>query len=102
MMLAATLAFTIASSTFKPNDALPITTVATDCGGSNVSPELHWNNAPAGTKSFALIVHDPDAPVPGGYYHWAVANIPGSAIALGSGTTRYPGYYGPCPPVGKV
>jgi phosphatidylethanolamine-binding protein (PEBP) family uncharacterized protein len=102
MIIAATLAFTIASTTFKANGPLPITTVAKDCGGQNISPELHWSNAPANAKSFALIVHDPDAPRPGGFYHWAVANIPGSAFALGSGTERYPGYYGPCPPPGKL
>ena len=61
---------------------LPKTTVAKDCGGDNVSPELHWSAAPKGTKSFALIVHDPDAPIPGGYYHWAVATIPPSTMSL--------------------
>ena len=101
MMIAATLAFTLASWTFKPSGPLPLSTVAKDCSGQNVSPELHWSNAPANTKSFALIVHDPDAPVPGGFYHWAVANIPAAAVELGAGTTRYPGYYGPCPPAGK-
>lgn len=102
MILAAIAAFHLMSATFQPNAPMPITTVANDCGGKNISPELHWTGAPRGTKSFALIIHDPDAPRPGGFYHWAVANIPASAVALGAGTDLYPGYYGPCPPAGKV
>lgn len=43
--------------------------------GENVSPELSWSDAPAGTKSFVLVVHDPDAPMPGGFTHWVVYNI---------------------------
>src|SRR5207302_7021023 len=44
--------------------------------GEDASPELSWRDAPSGTKSFALIVHDPDAPRPGGFTHWTVYNIP--------------------------
>ena len=44
--------------------------------GEDVSPELSWRDAPAQTKSFVLIVHDPDAPRPGGFTHWVVYNIP--------------------------
>ncbi len=102
MIVAAALAFQLVSSTFKPNTTMPLSTVAKDCGGQNISPELHWSNAPAKTKSFALIVHDPDAPRPGGFYHWVVPNIPVSAVMLGAGTDLYKGYYGPCPPPGKV
>src|SRR5215469_1050385 len=42
------------------------------CDGRNISPELSWSGAPSTTKSFALIVHDPDAPVAGGFTHWLV------------------------------
>jgi Raf kinase inhibitor-like YbhB/YbcL family protein len=89
------------------------------CTGQNVSPALHWTGAPAGTKSFALIVHDPDAPTGvGGFTHWIVYNIPATATRLdkGAGTadgkrlpagaaqspTSFgaPGYGGPCPPAG--
>src|SRR5581483_7944059 len=44
--------------------------------GEDASPELSWRDAPAETKSFVLIVHDPDAPRPGGFTHWVVYNIP--------------------------
>jgi Raf kinase inhibitor-like YbhB/YbcL family protein len=89
------------------------------CDGHDVSPPLHWSGAPAGTKSYALTVHDPDARAPGGWWHWVVFNIPASADGLktaagggdfstaptGSveGTTSFgkPGYGGPCPPVGS-
>ncbi len=46
------------------------------CSGDNRSPELRWQNAPAGTRSFALSVHDPDAPTGSGWWHWRVINIP--------------------------
>jgi hypothetical protein len=89
------------------------------CSGGNVSPALSWSNAPAGTKSFALLVHDPDAPTGSGWWHWVVYNIPASATSLpadagdakknlmpGSavqGRTDFgiSGYGGPCPPPGK-
>ena len=101
MIIAATLAFTLASTTFEPNGPLPITTVAKDCGGQNISPEVHWSNAPANTKSFVLVMHDPDAPVPGGFYHWSMVNIPPRIVALSSAKAD-PMYYGPCPPPGKM
>lgn len=91
-----------------------------DCKGDNVSPELRWQNPPEGTKSFALMVHDPDAATGGaGIWHWVVLNIPASAngLAQGSGTTDgaklpagsrqiatdydVPGWGGPCPPKGQ-
>jgi Raf kinase inhibitor-like YbhB/YbcL family protein len=113
MMLLAALTFTLASSTFQPNTTMPIHTVYTQCGGTNVSPELHWHGAPKNTKSFALIVHDPDAPAPGGWYHWVVYNLPASTHQLVQGATLpvteignssfgSAGYGGPCPPPGKA
>jgi Raf kinase inhibitor-like YbhB/YbcL family protein len=89
------------------------------CTGKNLSPALNWRGAPAGTKSFALLVHDPDAPTGGaGWWHWLVVNLPASSTGLpqGVGTADgkqlpagaqqfqtdfgSPGYGGPCPPQG--
>lgn len=89
------------------------------CKGDNVSPALSWSGAPPGTQSFALLVHDPDAPTGGaGWWHWVVYDIPASAtsIAQGAGTANgaglangakqgvtdfgAPGWGGPCPPQG--
>ena len=89
------------------------------CSGGNISPALSWSNPPAGTKSFALLVHDPDAPTGSGWWHWVVYNIPASTTSLPAGAgdpkknlmpagavqgrTDFgtPGYGGPCPPPGK-
>jgi hypothetical protein len=82
--------------------------------GIDTSPQLSWTNVPAGTKAFAVICHDPDAPLvsPGGTYgfvHWVLYNIPASVTSLDEGTGQYTsgkndfgktGYGGPMPPVG--
>lgn len=81
--------------------------------GEDVSPALAWQGAPASTKSFAVVCHDPDAPLvtPGryGYVHWVLYNIPASATGLAEATTEHtqgvsdfgkPGYGGPMPPEG--
>ena len=85
------------------------------CSGGNVSPQLSWADAPAGTKSFALTLYDRDAPTGSGWWHWVVVNIPPSVTQLAAGAspskmpagsveTRTdfgkPGYGGPCPPPG--
>lgn len=80
----------------------------------DVSPPLEWRHVPEGTRSFAVICHDPDAPLvtPGGNYgfvHWVLYNIPGSVTRLEEGTREYTsgvhdfgktGYMGPKPPDG--
>lgn len=92
---------------------------AMGCTGQNMSPELQWTDAPAGTKSFAVTVYDPDAPTGSGWWHWVVYNIPPTTMSLPSGAgdaskgllpagavqgnTDFgaPGYGGPCPPPGS-
>lgn len=55
------------------------------CDGKNISPELHWSDAPKGTKSFAFTVYDPDAPTGSGWWHWVVFNIPSTVTSLPAG-----------------
>jgi Raf kinase inhibitor-like YbhB/YbcL family protein len=92
------------------------------CQGEDLSPPLSWADAPPGTKSFALIVDDPDAPDPRApkmtWVHWVLYNIPANAtgIVQGAGNTngalppgtaagltdfKKTGYGGPCPPIGR-
>ena len=86
------------------------------CHGGNLSPALSWDKAPAGTRSFALTVYDPDAPTGSGWWHWVVYNLPATTQALArgigkgaelpsgalSGRTDFggSGFGGACPPVG--
>lgn len=101
----------VGSRTFKPDAFIPLRSVYADCGGRNISPELHWSTPPSGTKSFAITVWDGDAPVPGGWWHWAAYDIPANARSVPEGraagrqaSTSFgkPGYGGPCPPPGKI
>jgi Raf kinase inhibitor-like YbhB/YbcL family protein len=88
------------------------------CQGQNVSPALAWRGAPAGTRSFALTVYDPDAPTGSGWWHWVMIDIPADTAGLAEGAgdpaagktppgaveirTDFgkPGWGGPCPPPG--
>jgi Raf kinase inhibitor-like YbhB/YbcL family protein len=77
------------------------------CDGENLSPELQWTYAPKGTRTFALVVDDPDAPS-GSFTHWLLFDIPASEHGLPEGTTgvgisgendfQQAGYGGQCPP----
>ena len=93
-------AITLTSTSFTANATVPKKMVAKDCGGSNISPQLRWSDIPASAKSLVLIVHDPDAPHVNGYYHWVLVNLPPKDGMLAEDAGR--GYYGPCPPPGKV
>lgn len=88
----------------------------TDCGGGNVSPPLSWRNVPAGTKSFALIIFDPDGAKGAGAVHWVAYGIAGSRTGLpenfgaqespdfvgGTGSAGNRAYMGPCPVPGHT
>lgn len=96
----------LSSPAFAQNGAIP---EKYTCQGENVSPPLETDGMPDGTKSLALVVDDPDAPL-GTWTHWVVWNVaPRSSFPEGAppanaveGTTSFgkPGYSGPCPPAG--
>jgi Raf kinase inhibitor-like YbhB/YbcL family protein len=104
--------FTVTSPDVAPSSriAARFTYNQMGCTGRNIAPQLRWSQPPAGTRSLAISVFDPDAPAPGGWTHWLVYGIPASArstdglSANGSieAITSFgsPGYGGPCPPVG--
>jgi hypothetical protein len=60
-------------------------------GAKDLSPQLSWSGAPAGTKSYTVTMYDPDAPSGSGFWHWAVADIPASVTQLPSGAGSGPG-----------
>jgi hypothetical protein len=86
-----------------------------DCGGKNISPALSWTHAPADTKSFAVVMEDPDAASGRGGTHWITFDIPPTATSIERGDANKPGkfgagnpgrgeaYHGPCAePGGKA
>ena len=118
-------AFELMSPAIKSDQPFPerFTFNGLGCQGQNISPPLSWTNPPEGTKSFALMVHDPDALTGGaGIWHWVIVNIPATASSIeeGAGTAdgaklppgsrqitndyagliNSPGWGGPCPPQG--
>lgn len=89
------------------------------CSGGNISPDIQWQGAPQGTKSFVVTMYDPDAPTGSGWWHWVVANIPANVHELKEGAgspggslprealqirgdSGDAGYIGACPPAGQV
>jgi Raf kinase inhibitor-like YbhB/YbcL family protein len=108
--------FTLTSSAFSHQGSAP---QRYTCEGDDISPPLAWSGAPASTKSFVLIVDDPDAPDPRAprmtWVHWVLYNLPAAAKALPEGVKDHAlpagtkegrndwkrtGYGGPCPPIG--
>ena len=105
----------ISSSAFPHDGAIP---AKYTCDGEDVSPPLAWSEVPAGTKSLALVIEDPDAPDPSApkmiWVHWVLYNIPAACTDLAEGARALPagtleglndwqrsGYGGPCPPAGR-
>lgn len=100
------------SSAFKHGEPIP---AKYTCDGQNVSPALHWEGLPDGTKTVAIVLEDPDAPS-GTFIHWIVYDIPVNidnlqegitstmnlpdAASMGTNDARRIGYFGPCPPSG--
>jgi len=101
----------LSSSAFSQDGLIPAKFTGE---GADVSPSLSWRNAPENAKSFAVICHDPDAPLVSGngtygFVHWVLYNIPGNVMSLDEGTKLYTsgkndfgktGYKGPMPPNG--
>ncbi|MBC8751153.1 Raf kinase inhibitor-like YbhB/YbcL family protein [Paraburkholderia sp. WC7.3g] len=112
--------FTVISPEFKDQERLQLVHEfdGFDGTGQNRSPALQWHGAPAGTRSFALTLYDPDAPTGSGFWHWILFDIDSSVTQLAAGvgsadatdlgasgtqaTNDYgaTGYGGPCPPKG--
>jgi len=111
------MALTLTSKAFSSQGEIP--TVHT-CEGDDTSPQLRWSGAPPQTRSFALIVDDPDAPDPKApkmtYVHWVLYNLPPDLAELPAAVTatalpkgvleglndwKRTGYGGPCPPIGR-
>jgi Raf kinase inhibitor-like YbhB/YbcL family protein len=106
------MGFKLTSAAFREGQPIPRQHT---CDGVNVSPALEWSGAPQGTKTFAIICDDPDAPS-GTWVHWVLYNLPGDRIGLvenvpatekvpgdglqGTNDSEKIGYDGPCPPSG--
>jgi len=101
------MTFKLRSDAFKQGEIIPI---LHSCDGDDISPHLAWDGVPADTKSFVLIMDDPDAPM-GTWDHWIMYNIPGDCkgfpqnlkylrdeIKLGRNSWGNMAYGGPCPP----
>jgi Raf kinase inhibitor-like YbhB/YbcL family protein len=109
--------FTLKSTDLQGQFTADFTANVFGCTGANKSPELEWSNAPAGTKSFAVTMYDPDAPTGSGWWHWVVFDIPPAVTSFKQGAGNITlsimppgviqsltdfgvaGYGGPCPPV---
>jgi len=96
----------ISSPAFDGHRAIPERHMS---DGDDVSPALEWSGVPEGTKAFAIVVHDPDAPLVDGFTHWVAYGIPGDADGVSEGSSKViqgtnslgnAGYNGPAPPPG--
>ena len=111
------MTLTLESNSFSEGERIPNNHHMSEafglgCSGGNISPELHWEGVPEGTKSIVIQCFDPDAPTGSGFWHWVIANIPPDITSLPEGgpypatslETRTdigaPGWIGPCPPEG--
>jgi Raf kinase inhibitor-like YbhB/YbcL family protein len=97
---------TLSSPAFGAHERIPERNTG---DGEDVSPALEWSGAPEGTRSFAVVSHDPDAPLVDGFTHWVLYAIPGNVTRLDEATDEFvagknsfgnSGYNGPAPPPG--
>jgi Raf kinase inhibitor-like YbhB/YbcL family protein len=112
-LVASTAWLHVGSNDIFAGHAIPKVFMARECGGKNRSPSLAWSGEPHGTASFAIVMHDSDAPIPGGFYHWVLYNLPSrthrlepdvkvAADQLGQTSAGRSEYHGPCPPHGPA
>ena len=113
--------FTLTSPSFKDGERLATKNAGNNksnpnCVGENVSPALNWANPPEGTKSYALLMFDPEGRPPGGVSHWVAYGIPAAVTGFAEGevskaSDKYVGgsslmklanYFGPCTPPGPI
>lgn len=102
----------ISSAAVPDGSVIPLAYAEPGAGGRNLSPDLSWSEAPAGTRSFAVTCYDPDAPTGSGWWHWIAFDIPVTVHSLAAGQQPparewgndygYHGYGGPCPPPGPA
>jgi Raf kinase inhibitor-like YbhB/YbcL family protein len=113
--------FTLSSPDFKDGERLALKNAGNNkanpnCIGENISPTLSWAKPPAGTRSYALLMFDPEGRPPGGVSHWVAYGIPASVTGFaegevsrpsdkyvgGVGTNKFSHYTGPCTPAGPL
>jgi Raf kinase inhibitor-like YbhB/YbcL family protein len=111
------MALTLTSTAFRHGEAIPPDYT---CDGADRSPPVRWSGRPPGTRTFVLIVDDPDAPDPGApkmtWVHWVLYELPADTSELpagvapsdlpagtreGTNSWKRTGYGGPCPPIGR-
>lgn len=109
-------ALRVYSETLQEGMAMPKAQQANifGCDGGNQPPQIAWEGAPEGTRSFALSMYDPDAPTGSGFWHWMIINLPAQSRSLPADPAAYPekaqkikndggqaAYLGSCPPQGE-
>jgi Raf kinase inhibitor-like YbhB/YbcL family protein len=112
--------FTLTSTSFKDGQMMPrkaanANPANPNCVGENVSPQLSWTGVPEGTKSFAILMEDPEGRGGAGVHHWVAYGIPASVTSFAEGEVSKPSdkyvggkstqgvgnYSGPCTPPGS-
>lgn len=118
LLAAPACAIELSSPDVKDGASFDTRFVCPQYGGQGISPALEWTGVPAAARSLAVTIHDPDAPVAGGFWHWLTVDIPATATGLEQGAgsggslpagatalpngSKKPGYIGPCPPAGPA